>query len=63
MSRDDETRVAVASRSFSRHPLLRDELTQRYGQVTFNETGASLSGSPWLPFLTATIRRSRLWND
>ncbi|AVM75604.1 phosphoglycerate dehydrogenase [Magnetospirillum gryphiswaldense] len=51
MSRDDETRVAVASRSFSRHPLLRDELTQRYGQVTFNETGASLSGESLVAFL------------
>lgn len=45
------TRVAVASRSFSRHPVLRAELLARYPQVTFNETGASLSGDELAHFL------------
>ncbi len=31
------TRVAVASRSFSRHPVLRAELLARYDDVTFND--------------------------
>lgn len=44
-------RIAVASRSFSRHPVLRKELLSRYPDVTFNETGASLSGDALADFL------------
>ncbi len=35
------TRVAVTSRSFSRHPVLRAELLDRYDDVTFNDAGAT----------------------
>ncbi len=45
------TRVAVASRSFSRHPELRRELLSRYEQVTFNEAGLALSGADLAAFL------------
>ena len=38
------TRVAVCSRSFSRNPVLCRELRERYGNVTLNEAGLSLSG-------------------
>jgi D-3-phosphoglycerate dehydrogenase len=48
---DKTTRVAVASRSFSRHPELRRELLSRYEQVTFNEAGVSLSGADLVVFL------------
>jgi D-3-phosphoglycerate dehydrogenase len=44
-------RVAVASRSFSRHPLLRAELTAQYPNVTFNDSGTSLSGEALVEFL------------
>ncbi|HSV29896.1 MAG TPA: phosphoglycerate dehydrogenase, partial [Candidatus Omnitrophota bacterium] len=45
-------KVAVASRSFSRHPVLRAELLARHPDVTFNETGASLSGAALVDFLS-----------
>jgi len=44
-------RVAVASRSFSKHPVLRAELSARFPQVTFNDAGASLSGRALIDFL------------
>ncbi len=44
-------RIAVASRSFSRHPVLRRELLERYENVTFNDQGASLSGESLIAFL------------
>lgn len=44
-------RVAVCSRSFSRHPVLRAELLQRYAQVTFNDAGAQLAGDALVEFL------------
>ncbi len=43
--------VAVTSRSFSRHPVLRAELLERYHKVTFNETGRSMSGDALIRFL------------
>ncbi len=43
--------VAVASRSFSKHPVLRRELLERFPNTTFNETGASLSGAALVAFL------------
>ncbi|EME70523.1 phosphoglycerate dehydrogenase [Paramagnetospirillum caucaseum] len=49
MNRTD--RVAVASRSFSRHPVLRAELMSRYEIVTFNDAGLSLSGDALVTFL------------
>lgn len=48
---DANTRIAVASRSFSRHELLRRTISQRYKTVTFNDAGASLSGSDLVEFL------------
>jgi D-3-phosphoglycerate dehydrogenase len=44
-------RVAVASRSFSRHPQLRGELLARYEHVTFNESGRALAGAELVSFL------------
>jgi D-3-phosphoglycerate dehydrogenase len=45
------TKVAVASRSFSRHPILRAELLAHYPDVTFNDAGLSLSGDALVDFL------------
>lgn len=45
------TRVAVTSRSFSRHPILRQELLQHYPNVTFNDTGNSLKSEALITFL------------
>jgi len=45
------TRIAVASRSFSKHPVLRAELLARHSQVTFNDGGLSLSGDELVAFL------------
>lgn len=47
----EPTPVAVASRSFSRHPVLRKELLARYSRVVFNETGETLSGESLIQFL------------
>ena len=44
-------RVAVASRSFSRHPRLRAEMQARYAHVTFNDQGRSLAGAALIEFL------------
>jgi len=43
--------IAVASRSFSRHPILRREILDRYGKVTFNESGRVLAGDELIAFL------------
>lgn len=43
--------VAVASRSFSADPFLKKEIIQKYTNVKFNESGASLSGSDLVDFL------------
>jgi phosphoglycerate dehydrogenase-like enzyme len=43
--------VAVTSRSFSKHPLLREELTKRYPKVTFNDSGKTLQGLELIDFL------------
>jgi phosphoglycerate dehydrogenase-like enzyme len=48
---NESTRVAVTSRSFSRHPELRRELLARYTQVTFNESGRALAGAELVEFL------------
>lgn len=44
-------KVAVCSRSFSRNPVLREELLGRYQHVTFNDAGVSLSGAALVDFL------------
>jgi len=45
------TTIAVASRSFSRHPILRAELLARYPDARFNDDGLSLSGAGLIDFL------------
>jgi D-3-phosphoglycerate dehydrogenase len=52
----DNTPVAVASRSFSRHPVLRAELLGRYSQVTFNDGGHSLHGQKLIDFLRGHVK-------
>jgi len=44
-------RIAVTSRSFSRHPVLRAELQAIHADVTFNDAGASLAGPSLIDFL------------
>ncbi len=44
-------KVAVASRSFSAHPVLRAEMQAAYPATTFNDAGASLSGDALIAFL------------
>ncbi len=48
------TRIAVASRSFSRHPILRAELLVKYPDVRFNDDGVSLAGDNLIDFLRGT---------
>jgi len=45
------TRVVVASRTFSRHPVLRKELLARYPDATFNDRGLRLAGDALVRFL------------
>ena len=52
MSGRDATPVAVTSRSFSRHEILRSELLERYEHVTFNDEGVSLAGDELVAFLS-----------
>jgi D-3-phosphoglycerate dehydrogenase len=44
-------RVAVLSRSFSRHKVLRAELLAEYPEAVFNDTGATLAGQALIEFL------------
>jgi phosphoglycerate dehydrogenase-like enzyme len=43
--------VAVASRSFSRNPKLRQELAERYTDLRFNDTNRTLAGDELIAFL------------
>jgi len=52
----DSTPIAVTSRSFSRHPILRAELLERYSHVTFNDGGYSLAGSDLIDFLRGHVK-------
>jgi D-3-phosphoglycerate dehydrogenase len=52
----DPTPIAVASRSFSRHPVLRAELLEHYSNVRFNDAGESLSGSALVRFLSGCTK-------
>ena len=45
------SRIAVTSRSFSRHPVLRAELLARYPDTTFNDAGLKLTGQSLIDFL------------
>lgn len=44
-------RIAVTSRSFSKHADLRNALLERYQTVTFNDTGKTLKGESLISFL------------
>ena len=44
--------VAVASRSFSKHPILRSKVLERYPNAKFNDEGLSLSGNSLVEFLS-----------
>lgn len=44
-------RIAVASRSFSKNMILRNELLARYPSVTFNDQGINLKGEALVEFL------------
>ncbi len=46
------TLVAVTSRSFSRHPVLRAELLERYSNVTFNDDGLTLRDDALVDYLS-----------
>ena len=48
---NNKDRVAVCSRSFSRNPVLREELLKCYKNVTFNDEGLSLKGESLIEFL------------
>ena len=43
--------LAVASRSFSQHPILRGEVLKLYPEAKFNDKGLSLSGDSLVEFL------------
>ena len=45
-------KVAVCSRSFSLNKILRTELLSKYKNVTFNDSGVSLSGDSLISFLS-----------
>jgi len=44
--------VAVASRSFSKHPILREKVLEHYPNAKFNDEGLSLSGDSLVEFLS-----------
>ncbi len=46
------TRIAVCSRSFSRHPVLRRELQDKYPDVTFNDDELVLTGGELIEYLS-----------
>jgi len=46
-----KNKVVVCSRSFSKNPILRKELLERYSQVTFNDAGLKLDGDSLVEFL------------
>ena len=43
--------LAVTSRSFSKHPILRKEVLKRYPDAKFNDDGLSLNGQSLIDFL------------
>lgn len=48
---NNESRIAVCSRSFSKNILLRGELKKRYKHVKFNDEGKNLAGEGLINFL------------
>lgn len=51
MTRNSTDRIAVTSRSFSRHKVLRAELLEKYENVVFNDEGVTLAGDALRAFL------------
>ena len=49
--KDKKTNVAVTSRSFSKNPILRNELLKKYENVKFNDSGLQLQGDSLVDFL------------
>lgn len=47
--------VAVASKSFSRNPRLREELAARYANIRWNTTGRALEGDELITFLKGHV--------
>lgn len=52
----NNVKIAVASRSFSQHVLLREELLSRYSDVLFNDAGEALSGESLIHFMKGRER-------
>ncbi|MDC0229397.1 phosphoglycerate dehydrogenase [Deltaproteobacteria bacterium] len=48
---NDNIRVAVTSKSFSKNSILRNELLSKYGNTTFNDKGLNLQGDQIVEFL------------
>lgn len=51
MNKNKIIRVAVCSRSFSKNQVLRNELLDRYQNVTFNDEGLKLNGETLIDFI------------
>jgi phosphoglycerate dehydrogenase-like enzyme len=49
--KNKDIRVAVTSRSFSKNPILREELLSKYNNVTFNDQGLKLKDQSLIEFL------------
>jgi D-3-phosphoglycerate dehydrogenase len=49
--KNSDVPIAVCSRSFSQHPLLRAELSEKYSCVKFNDQGIALTGPDLVTFL------------
>ncbi len=47
----NDASIAVTSRSFSRHPVLREELLERYSNVRFNDEGLALEGEQLIAYV------------
>ena len=43
--------LVIASRSFSKHPVLRKEVLKRYPNAKFNDEGLSLNGESLIELL------------
>jgi len=50
-SKTKKNQVAVTSRSFSKHSVLREELLKKYPDAKFNDEGLSLSGDSLVSYL------------
>lgn len=51
LDRTIQVRIAVTSRTFSKHPVLRQELLREYAHVKFNDDGIALKGAELVAFL------------